>query len=87
MSTNEEAKAQAEDAATETTDAPEIVADSVFLVIKDANGNFGVSTDINSKLTVANIASISDIRNGCRDITNIIAAREMAKMVADSLKG
>lgn len=87
MSTNEETAAQAEEPAAETTSAPEIVAESVFLVIKDANGNFGVSTDINSKLSVNTIATISDIRNGCRDITNIIAAREMAKMVADSLKG
>jgi hypothetical protein len=81
---------EAEQAQPDAEQAPaepqEIVAESVFLVIKDANGNFGVSTDINAKLSVSTIATIADIRNGCRDISNIINARELAKMVADSLQ-
>lgn len=64
----------------------EIFADSVFLVIKDEKGNFGVSTDINAKLNVSKIATIADIKHGCRDISSIISAREISKLVSDAIK-
>lgn len=56
-------------------------AETVFFVIKDANGSFRAVTDVSQKIELARAANLQDVYTGCRDIVRAVDIRQTADTV------
>lgn len=58
---------------------------TAFLMIKDADGTWRVTTDLATPIQVENQATRLDIRIGCQEIANIITQQDIAANVVTLL--
>lgn len=58
---------------------------TAFLMIKDVDGTWRVTTDLATPLTVETQATRLDIRIGCQEIANIITQQDTAANVVTLL--
>ena len=58
-----------------------IKAETVFFVVKNADGSFKAITNVGQKIELARPANLQDIRLGCHEIGRALDARQTADTV------
>lgn len=58
---------------------------TAFLVIKDADGSWLVTTDLTKEFAIDVLATRQDIRIGCQEIANVVQQQDLALTVISLL--
>ena len=58
---------------------------TAFLMIKEGDGAWRVSTDLKAPFNVEGQATRLDIRIGCQEIANVVAQQDLAAVVVNTL--
>ena len=67
-------------------DQEEVRYPTAFLMIKEDDGSWRVTTDLTGSFTIDYLATRQDIRIGCQEIASTVNQQDLALMVASLLK-
>ena len=68
-----------------TTEKEALKVDTMFLVIKDHNGQYQAISDVSQPVNADRSANIGDVRLGCQEIVRAIDIRQTADTVVGLL--
>lgn len=75
------------DATAEATETPDIpTVETAFIVMKNKDGSWGVTSDVTQPFAIDRVASRADVRIGTTEIKHLLSHQDLAALVAATLK-